>query len=242
IINSNVAQNVVQLSADHSCTTFVTLLAALNVLLYGVSKQNDFITGIHSAGQLTTNAHDLVGYCINLLPVRARIDDELSFNQYLDQLKTELLDVYAHQNYPLGRLIKKLNPPRDSSRAPLIAVTINVDRVGQKIDFHDLEVEAVANHNGHSKFDVSLNLIESAQQIEVECDYNTDLFDAETIQRWLAYFEMTLLTLLANPDIKIRELKKLIDESDEHHRKIKEEEFKGSRRQKLKQLKRRVMA
>lgn len=242
IINSHVAENVVQLSADHSCTTFVTLLAALNVLLYGISKQNDFITGIHSAGQLTTNAHDLVGYCINLLPVRARIDDELSFNQYLDQLKTKLLDVYAHQNYPLGRLIKKLNPPRDPSRAPLIAVTINVDRVGQKTAFHDLEVEAVANHNGHSKFDVSLNLIESAQQIEVECDYNTDLFDADTIQRWLAYFEMTLLTLLANPNVKIAGLKKLIDDSDEHHRRLKEEEFKGSRREKLKQLKRRVMA
>lgn len=239
-IDGHVAGDLKQLSADHSCTTFVTLLAALNVLLYSVSKQNDFIAGIHSAGQLTTNAPDLVGYCINLLPVRTRIDAELSFDEYLDQLKTELLDVYSHQNYPLGRLIKKLNPPRDPSRAPLIAVTINVDRVGEKTNFHGLEVEAVANHNGHSKFDLSLNLIESADRLEVECDYNTDLFDADTIQRWLSYFEMTLLTLLTNPTVKIRELKNLVDESEEHHRRLKEEEFKGSRRQKLKQLKRRV--
>lgn len=240
IINGHVAGDLQQLSADHSCTTFVTLLAALNALLYSISKQNDFITGIHSAGQLTTNARDLVGYCINLLPVRTRIDAELSFDEYLGQLKAELLDVYSHQNYPLGRLIKKLNPPRDPSRAPLIAVTINVDRVGEKTNFHGLEVEAVANHNGHSKFDLSLNLIESAHQLEVECDYNTDLFDAETIQRWLSYFEMMLLTLLANPNVKIRELRNLVDELEEHHRRLKEEEFKGSRRQKLKQLKRRV--
>ncbi len=239
-INGHAADDLKQLSADHSCTTFVTLLAALNVLLYSISKQDDFIAGIHSAGQLTTNARDLVGYCINLLPVRTRIDAGLSFDDYLGQLKAELLDVYSHQNYPLGRLIKKLNPPRDPSRAPLIAVTINVDRVGEKTGFHGLEVEAVANHNGHSKFDLSLNLIESAQRLEVEADYNTDLFDAETVQRWLSYFEMTLLTILANPTVKIRELRNLVDESEEHHRRLKEEEFKGSRRQKLKQLKRRV--
>ena len=239
-INGHITGDLKQLSADHSCTTFVTLLAALNVLLYSISKQNDFIAGIHSAGQLTTNARDLVGYCINLLPVRTRVDAELGFAEYLDQLKAELLDVYSHQNYPLGRLIKKLNPPRDPSRAPLIAVTINVDRVGEKTNFHGLEVEAVANHNGHSKFDLSLNLIESAEKLEVEADYNTDLFDAETIQRWLSYFEMMLLTLLANPTVKIRELKNLVDESEEHYRRLKEEEFKGSRRQKLKQLKRRV--
>lgn len=239
-IEGHVAEDLKQLSADHSCTSFVTLLAALNVLLYSVSKQNDFIAGIHSAEQLTTNARDLVGYCINLLPVRTRINADLSFDEYLDQLKAELLDVYSYQNYPLGRLIKKLNPPRDPSRAPLIAVTINVDRAGEKTNLHALEVEAVANHNGHSKFDLSLNLVESAHRLEVEADYNTDLFDAETIQRWLSYFEMTLLTLLANPTVKIRELRNLVDELEEHHRRLKEEEFKSSRRQKLKQLKRRV--
>lgn len=240
ILNGGISQELKKLSAQQGCTTFVTLLVAFSVVLRQLSGQDDFIVGIHSAGQLTSNVKDLIGYCINLLPFRTRIDGALSFTEYLAQVRHELLDVYSHQNYPLGKLIKKLNPPRDPSRSPLIAVTFNVDRAGQPAKFYGLEVDVVVNHNGHSKFDLSVNLVEETDHLEMECDYNTDLFEAETVRRWMTSFEITLRALLSNPAIKLKELKEIIEEGVRQQQRLKEQEFKESRRQKLKNLKRRA--
>jgi acyl transferase domain-containing protein/glutamate-1-semialdehyde aminotransferase/non-ribosomal peptide synthetase component F len=241
VINRGISEELKKLSAQQGCTTFVTLLVVFSVVLRQLSSQDDFIVGIHSAGQLTSNAKDLIGYCINLLPFRTRIDDALSFTEYLGQVRRELLDIYSHQNYPFGRLIKQLNPPRDPSRSPLIAVTFNVDRGGQTAKFYGLEVDVVATHNGHSKFDLSVNLIEKTEDIEMEYDYNTDLFESETIRRWMTSFETTLRAVLRNPAIRLKELKETIEEAGRQQQLLDEEKFRESRRQKLKKLKRRAV-
>ncbi len=120
----------------------------------------------------------------------------------------------------------------------MIAVTFNVDRGGQKAKFYGLEVDVVVNHNGHSKFDLSVNLVEETDHLEMECDYNTDLFESETVRRWMTSFEMTLRALMSNPTIRLKELKDIIEEAGGQQRQLKEKEFRESRRQKLKDLKR----
>ncbi len=240
-IEGDIAGEVRRLSASHGSTTFVLLLSVFNTLLRRLTAQDDLIVGIHSAGQLIAGAKDLVGHCTNLLPFRTRIDDGLTFAAYLAQVKAQVLDAYGHQKYPLGRLIKKLNPPRDAGRAPLIAVTFNVDRAGTMQQFHELEVEAVTNHNGRAKFELSVNIVEWPESLAVECDYNTALFDGATITRWLANFEVVLRAVVADPDVPLTALAAVVAESDARQQSLADQEFKASRLRKLKNVRRKAV-
>ncbi|MGB9177698.1 MAG: condensation domain-containing protein, partial [Pyrinomonadaceae bacterium] len=242
VLTGGIVGQLKALNAQHGCTSFVTLLTSFNILLGELTGEQDFVVGIHSAGQLSAGAKNLLGHWVNLLPLRAQVRRDHTFTQCLAQVKRKLLDAHTYQDYPLGRLIKKLNLRRDLSRPPLIAVTFNVDRAGaQASSFFGLEVSAAANHNGHSKFDMSVNIVEAMDTLLLMCDYNTDLFDARTIQHWLRHFELILKTVLERPEARLDEISEVIAEADRQQQSVKKDEFKNSRRLKLKNLKRQAV-
>jgi hypothetical protein len=226
--------------ARHSCTSFVALLAAFDALAYHLTGAESFIVGLHSAGQLSHGAKHLLGYWLNLLPFRARVAGGETFAEHLAGLKGALMETYAHQHYPLGRLSKRLNARREGNRRPLVAVTFNLDRVGPQPSLHGLEVEAAANPNGYSKFDLSVNVVEGPDELYFECDYNNDLFDDATVRRWADAFELILRAAVERPGRTLAELGALAAEAERERQAEREAEFKAARRQRLKDVKRKA--
>jgi non-ribosomal peptide synthetase component F len=237
-LDASLDHDLKRLTAQHNCTSFVGMLASFNLLLAHLTGQRDFVLGIHAAGQLATGAPNLMGYWLNLLPLRSQVPPQPSFAEYLQMVKRHLLDAYHHQSYPLGRLIKRLNPRREPGRPSLIAATFNVDRAGAGTDFFNLEVETVTNHNGHAKFDLSVNILEGADQLQLEFDYNTDLFNEQTVRGWMETYELILRAVIARPHLRLDEFEQELDETEARRRLLKEQEFRDSRRAKLKNIKR----
>ncbi len=180
------------LAAQHKSTMFSVLLAAFDVLLYRLSGQTDLVVGVPAAGQLLMDAGPLVGHCVNLLPLRIACRGDESFGDLLARVRGVVLDGYDHQNCTFGSLVRKLNLPRDPSRIPLVEVIFNVDRVGPPAEFHGLAVEPVSLERRFRNFDLSLNAAQSQDGLRVDFYFNTDLFDRETMRRWLGHY-LTLL-------------------------------------------------
>jgi hypothetical protein len=88
---------------------------------------------------------------------------------------------------------------------------------------------------------MSVNIVETMETLLLMCDYNTDLFDARTIQRWLRQFELILKTALERPEARLEEISEAIAETDRQQQALKEKEFKDSRRLKLKNFKRKAL-
>ena len=243
VIAGPLSGEVTKLSALHDCTTFITQLVSFSALLRYLTGQPEFIVGIHAAGQVSGGAPNLIGYWLNLLPLRAEVGGDLTFAEYLALGKQKLLEVFEHQVYPLGRLIKKLSPRRDPSRPSLVALTFNVDRSGgSQGEFYGLEVGGEANHNYSSKFDLSVNVVESQNRLTMVFDYSTDLFDAQTIKKWMGCYEHILRAVVADPQIRMSALKASLDEIEAQEQSLKEDGFKQLRRLKLKNIKRRAVA
>ncbi len=215
-----------RLSARRGSTMLMTLLAAYNVLLRRLSGQEDFIVGLHLAGQLSEGAQSLVGHCVNLLPLRTQVADDSTFADYLSEVKRAVLEAHRHQNYPLNRLLRKLNLPRDPSRLPLITVTFNLDVAATfdsgggsdggeaTTEAAPLQVDVALNPPGFVQWDMSLNVIDSGQRAVAEFDYNTSLFDAQTIRRWMQSYAALLAAVVARPESTVGELERLLDEAE----------------------------
>lgn len=195
------------LGAREGCTQFMILLAAFKVLLHHLTDQPDLVVGIPSAGQITPDGGYLIGYCVNLLPLRSRVEDEMTFTSYLNSLKGVLADAYDYQDYPFSKLLKRLNLPRAAGRSPLVEAVFNLDRAGDSPNFYGLEVEVVPNHNHSSKFDLTFDVTETETHLTLDCEYAVALFERETTRLWMEHYETILRAVVAQPEITIAELR-----------------------------------
>lgn len=196
-IGAGAYQRIKRAGAKQKCTLFTILLTGFQVLLARLSGQDDIVVGIPSAGQSAIGGENLIGHCVNFLPLRSRIDRDLTFAEFLEQTRRAVLDAYEHQNYTYGTLVRKLGIPRDPSHLPLVDVQFNLERLGSNLSFPRLRVAVDANPKAFVNFDLFMNVVESADGLVIDCDYNRDLFDQATVMRWLGHFE-TLLELFAS--------------------------------------------
>jgi hypothetical protein len=211
-LGANLLKRLTALSAQCGCTLYMTLLAGVNVLLHRLSGQHDFITGVVWAGQ-TLEEGAQVGYHTNLLPVRTAPGGSMRFKDYLTSCKQVFLEAYEHPSYPFNLLIEKLNLPRDNSRTALVTVAFNLDQAISHTNWPGLEVEIDTNPNRFAHFEIYLNLIQAPDGLTVECTYNTDLYDAGTIERWIAYLHTVLEAVVSDPEGRLGELP-LLDEDE----------------------------
>lgn len=180
-------------------TLFATLLSAFAVLLHRLTGQTDLVVGIPAAGQTLAGCDELVGHCLNFLPLRIRCSPEQAIASLAKDVKQVVLDAYEHQGFTFGELVKSLAIPRDPARLPLVSAMFNIDRSGfERLRFEGLDFSAESNPKQFVNFELFFNLVQTDTGMLVECEYNTDLFDAETIRRWLGSFQEIVKGALAS--------------------------------------------
>jgi amino acid adenylation domain-containing protein/non-ribosomal peptide synthase protein (TIGR01720 family) len=194
-----------QLGKQNGCTLFMTLLAGYTTLLYRLTEQDDIIVGIPASGRLE-GSEGMVGYCSHLLPIRNHIVGDASFSQHLRTQRSILLEAYEHQDYPFAKLIEKLNVKRDVSMSALVTTTFNLERPIDVPEMYGLQTKLHAQPIGFADYDLSFNVTEIGDELMLDCDYNTDLFDAATIDRLLEHFQTLLQGLVADPEQSLSQL------------------------------------
>lgn len=197
-------------------TVFSTLLSAFATLLHRLTGQTDMVIGVPSAGQTLAGCDELVGHCLNFLPLRLRCAAEEPFRALATNVQQAVLDAYEHQNYTFGSLVRELKLPRDTSRLPLVSAMFNIDKSGfDHLAFDGLAFRVGTNAKRFVNFDLFFNLAQSEERLEIECEYNTDLHDRATIRRWLASFETLVEGILKDGDAALNELP-VLSEVEKH--------------------------
>ncbi len=188
-----------KMAAQQRCTVFVTLLGVFEALMARLSGSDDLVIGVPMASQaLQENGH-LVAHGVNTIPLRCQVDMQLSFAEHLQAARRTFFDAQAHQRLTFGSLVQRLKLPRDPARTPLVNVLFNIDRLGAPFDFGKLTLEGIDAPKAFVNFEFAVNAIDSGKDLLLECDYNADLFDATTVQRWLALYRTALERAAADP-------------------------------------------
>jgi len=197
-----------QLGNKLGCSFTTTLLTSFEVFLHRLTGSNEIMVGIPAAGQAATGNYQLVGHCVNLLPLKSLVDGSQAFTDYLQMRRPIILDAYDHQQFTFGSLLGKLAIPRDNSRIPLVPIIFNLDQGldNDRLLFKDLNVEFSTNPRSYENFEIFINATELRGKVTLECQYNTNLFDASTIRRRLTEFETLLIGIVAAPDTTIDRL------------------------------------
>lgn len=178
-------------------TLFTTLLSAFATLMHRITGQNEVVIGIPSAGQTMIGCSELVGHCLNFLPLRLKTEGTTAFTTLAKSVQKSVLDAYDHQQMTYGTMVQKLNLPRDTSRLPLVSVMFNIDKSGLDLQkFTGLDFHVEANPKQFTNFELFFNLVQDENSLKVECEFNTDLFDRDTIRGWLEAFEYLVESIM----------------------------------------------
>jgi amino acid adenylation domain-containing protein len=187
---------------------FMVLLAAFDAMLARSTGGADVLVGSPIANRHRVEVEELIGFFVNTLPLRARVDPAAPFLTLLGEVRTMLLGAYEHQDLPFERLLEELAPVRDPSRNPLIDVMVilaNALRLPERLG-PDLALRVRELEVGVAKMDLSLFLEEGAAGMAAIWEYNTALFDAATIERMAARLETLLAGIAAAPESAVGEL------------------------------------
>lgn len=192
--------------ATRNGASFVTtLLSAFEVLLAKLTGSSDIVTGLPAAGQSDLGMKHLVGHCVNLLALRSQMDEELPFNAYLKQRRSQVLDAFDHQKYTFGTLVRKLKVPREPGRIPLVPVVFNIDmNMDDGVAFTGLAHRFISNPRHFENFELFLNATGHGDSLILEWSYNTDLFDAATIFDWMWQLNRVIARVVADNTLPIR--------------------------------------
>ena len=206
-LDSNLLAPIKKTGLSVGASFFTILLAGFEVFLYQLTGQKDLVVGVPSAGQTATGMDNLVGQCVNLLPLRSNTIPNISFIDYLKKRKTELFDAYDHQQLSFGHLLQKLNFARDPSRVPLVPVTFNVDLgMTDGVAFSNLTFELKNNLKSFETFEIFLNATGNEKNLVLEWSFNKVLFKPETIKKMMMSYEQILQNIVEDPSKTLEQI------------------------------------
>ncbi|MEX2285496.1 MAG: alpha/beta fold hydrolase, partial [Planctomycetaceae bacterium] len=208
-LSSQLSHAVRQLRNAEGATTFMTLLAAFQLLLHRYSGQDDFAIGTPVAGRLRPETEGLIGYFINDLVLRADVSGDPSFRQLLGRARETVLQAFSHQELPFMHLVRELNPARSPNRHPLIQVELVLQNTpSASKDLPGIEWGEVGSETRAGAADLDLSMIarEDEQGIHLLLSYRTDLFDEATIRLMLEHMQALLEAVVADPDQRLSQL------------------------------------
>ncbi|MCY7297023.1 non-ribosomal peptide synthetase, partial [Alteromonas sp. a30] len=215
-LSAELVGHLQQLSQQHGATLYMTLLTAFNTLLHRYSGKTDIAVGSPIANRSRAELEQLIGFFVNTLVMRTDVSGNPSFVELLNRVKDTALSAYSHQDIPFDYLVEQLQPERSMSYSPFFQVMFVLQNMplypevggqNESVQNEDgqgnqaLKVSSFDYQQSLAKYDLTLNLFEMPDSAGLMCEweYNTDLFNADTIERLFAHYEQLLKQIVAHP-------------------------------------------
>ncbi|WP_064201988.1 non-ribosomal peptide synthetase [Brevibacillus brevis] len=214
VFSRDVSQRVKQLSKHYRMNPSVLLLGMFKALLYRYTGQTDVIVGMPTMGRPEERFDSLIGYFVNMIPIRSQVTGEKSFSQFVRELQLTLIDGMDHAVYPFPAMVREANIPRLHGNSPVFDIIFTYQNFLQSQNlqrFYDecqnkLAIELIDGVHQEGEYEFELEVFEQEAEFVLNLKYNPHVFDQATIQRMAAHYQNIANAVIKNPDIALDEL------------------------------------
>lgn len=209
-----VIDSLKKLGQSERATLFMALTAAYDVLLNKYTQLEDIAVGSPIAGRTQLDTEGIIGFFVNTLVIRNDLSGNPSFREILKRVREPIIGAFVHQNLPFEKLVEELNLQRNLSFTPLFQVAIVLQNTpGERFNLPGIDVNRLTLKRETAQFDITLSIYPFKGDYQAHIGYNTDIFDASTIKRFLTYYNHILNIVSNNPDIRLSDIS-LLDEDE----------------------------
>lgn len=209
----DVKDALASLAARYNATVYMLLVASMNALLYRYTGQDDILIGTPASGRWQAGIEEQIGFYVNTLTIRTKIDGNTSFATLLQQVQSNILAVLEHQDYPFDKLIDELNIKRDISRSPLFDIMIVYQErmPDNALQVEKMRIEEMNLPSEVSKFDLTITFQDIPEGLGMHLEYNRDIFTQHRMEQLQQHFKMLLSSIIKAPDGLLNRLEFLPD-------------------------------
>ncbi|GMQ63594.1 amino acid adenylation domain-containing protein [Vallitalea maricola] len=212
-IGEKLTRKLNRLAKDNNVTLYMILLSAYNILLYKYTGQEDIVIGSPVAGRYHPGLDKLIGMFVNTIPMRNYPRGDKEYTRFLQEIKNTTIKCYEHGMYSLEDIIDKLSIKRHKGRNILFDTMLVLQNTEDiSLELGNAEVELCNITPPVSKFDITLNIKEKSNNIIYDIEYNTNLFERETIERLSKHFVNILDCIGDKPNILISNISVLSEQ------------------------------
>ncbi|NKI69948.1 amino acid adenylation domain-containing protein, partial [Collimonas pratensis] len=181
------------LSQRHGSTLYMTLLSSWALLLSRLSGQDDIVIGTPAANRSQQEVEGLIGFFVNTLALRIQLPEQMTVATLLEHVRQQSLAAQQHQEIPFEQVVEHTRPLRSMAHSPLFQVMFSWQNAPQgRLQLAGLELTPLALRQVTAKFDLTLALGETDGTVAGSLEYATALFEADTVQRYLGYWQRLL--------------------------------------------------
>jgi amino acid adenylation domain-containing protein len=190
----------------HDATLFMVLLAGFGLLLQRLGGGDDVVVGSPVAGRARPETEALIGFFINTVPLRTELGGAPTVAEVIRRVRETTLEAYAHQDLPFERLVEALQPERAAGVNPLFQVSFAMGNVEMDpVDLDGARVRQVDVHSGAAKFDLFLEMRETAGGLRGDLEYAAELWEPATVERMVGLYLRVLEALAGDADVPAAE-------------------------------------
>ena len=188
-------------------TLFMALLAAYDALLSRYAGTEDVVVGSPIANRNRAETEGLIGFFVNNLVLRTDLGGDPTFEELAGRVREVTLAAYAHQDLPFEKLVDELRPGRSLAHSPLFQVMLVLQNArSEELELPGLTLGTLLPRVDHARFDLTFTLAEQESGLAGLWGYDTDLFDATTVERLTAHLGNLLEGATAAPGTRLSEL------------------------------------
>jgi len=191
-IGTDLVRGLESLSRQSGATMFMTLLAAYATLLSRLSGQDDVTIGSPISDRPLRECAPLIGFFVNTLALRVRMDGHPSFRELLARVRQTALGAYAHSALPFEQVVEAVRPERSLGHTPLFQAMFDWEPPVAPWSLPGVTVTPIEKNHLVAKCDLTLSIKERADGLRAEFEYRDDLFDRATIASWASQFDTLL--------------------------------------------------
>ena len=213
-LDESLSTRLRDLARSHEMTLFMILHAGWTILLSRLSGQDDIVSGTPIANRQRRELEGLIGFFVNTLAIRLKVRDDQKISEFLLGVREVILEAYEYQDVPFDQVVEALQPERDLSRNPIFQVMFALQNTRRSdMALPGVSVTLEGGESDYSLFDLHLLLEEQEGRIEGSLYYSTDLFDQQTIERWISCLVVLLQDMVGDADRMVGALQ-ILSETD----------------------------
>jgi len=211
-IGEELTGRISKMMEETTVTPYMFFLAVYFILLSRFCGATDIVIGTAVAGRRHANLENIVGMFVNMLAIRIHVQGGLTFNQFLERVKTETIDAFDNQEYPFDNLVENINVEARPGRNPLFDVEFNLFSHTRRVNWDEpietdgLVFRRILQHHETLPYDLGLSVWVKDNTYDLELGYQTALFKSSTIQEMLREYLEIMELCLVKPDTLLEEM------------------------------------
>ncbi|HWU11523.1 MAG TPA: amino acid adenylation domain-containing protein [Streptomyces sp.] len=194
-------------------TPFAMLGGVWGVLLARCTRQDDLLIGTPLAGRTRPEYQSLIGLFANTVPLRLRLDADVSFASLVRELQLSTFDALSSQDAPFSELVKRVDSQRTSRETPLFQTMFSFEQSTEfEATLPDCAVtELYELSNGGARFRLSLGAVDALGELSLQFEYDSELFDPGTIEAMAESYLALLGEAVSHPELPLGALRTSTD-------------------------------